>query len=109
VAAEINFQKMLETGASERQIHTWSTKEFLELSDRPEWAHQGIPRLWTLWAYKKAGLMVRLTKAGIPAAAASAFCEDEEVKADILNDCKWVSGKLAPGLHLRVDLREDWQ
>jgi hypothetical protein len=104
---EYGFPKMLALGPTERQIDSWTRKKFLELVHHSEGS--GTPRLWTLWAYKKAGLMYRLTQAGIPAAIASVFCDDEEVKQDLLDDCKWVNGKIAPGVSLRVEIRENWQ
>ena len=106
---EYSYQRMLETGASERQVDDWTKKGFLELAHRKGWARQGTPRLWTLWAYKKACVMYRLTKAGLLTAQASALLEQEEVKQDLLDDCKWFTANLAPGIEVRVALREDWE
>lgn len=109
MAEGYDIRQMIKAGPSERQIRSWTEKGFLELSDRADWAHQGIPRLWTLWAHKKAGLLLKLTEAGLLASQASALLEQEEAKQDIMDGRKWFTANLASGIEVRVALREDWE
>lgn len=97
------------TGISIRQLHTWTEKGFLETEERAHQAHQGFPRQWTPFALRKAAIMFRLVSAGLLPAQASALLEQPEVKEDIQDDRRWVTGYLAPGIAVRIQRREDWQ
>jgi DNA-binding transcriptional MerR regulator len=91
-------------GITERQLRTWTVKNYLKLAPRA----QGVPRQWSEQALRKAQLMKRLTEAGMLSGAASAFCDQDEVAEALQDGDKFTTGTLGPGLAIRVSLREDW-
>jgi DNA-binding transcriptional MerR regulator len=92
-------------GITERQLRTWTVKNYLRLAPRA----QGVPRQWPEQALRKAKLMKRLTEAGMLSGAASAFCDQDEVAEALHDGDKFTEGTLGPGLSLHILLREDWQ